>query len=281
MVRSYFLAPTRDCPPSGPIALGNIIASPSFPEEALNQQPAAPIREIYESYQTNWTAEIGRRKQGKIGLWTKFLQVLGVGIDFSVNYDVGKMDIYAFDRVETRFFTPDKVYIEDSMSSPEVREFIKRSKFRANVYMITGIKIAIGASVMSTKMRQRGINVQLGMDGTAIGAPLAIGPDVDVSSSRTQGVFFDGASDFVFAFRLREIFYSKKQGTIDRGFNKGALFSLEGVHHPPTIEPEQDVSEDFELLALADEDTNAEDVDMEASGVVDDDGETCECLTVD
>ena len=164
-------------------------------------RPALPIRRIYDSYQTNWTAEVGHRKQGKIGLWTKFLQVMGVGIDFSVNYDVGKTDIYAFNRVETRFFAPDRVYVEESMSAPEVREFIARSKFRANIYMITGIKVAIGASVTSAKLRQHGIHVQLGVDGTAVGVPLSLGPNVEVSSGRTQGSTFDHASDFVFAFR--------------------------------------------------------------------------------
>lgn len=281
MVKTYFLAPTRDCPPSGPIALGNIIASPSSPEEALNSRSALPTGPIYESYQTNWTAEVGRRRQGKIGLWTKFLQVLGVGIDFSVNYDIGKTDIYYFDRMETRFFMPDKAYIEESMSSPEVRDFIVRSKFRANVYMITGIKVAIGASVMSTKLRQRGIHVQLVVDGTAVGVPLSLGPDIEVSSGRTQGISFDDASDFIFAFRLREIIYSKRQGIVHREFGKGALFGLEDDHRKPAVERKEDVSEDFELLGPADEDVTAEDLDLEASAVVDDDEEACECLIVD
>ena len=284
MVKTYFLAPTRDCPPSGPIALGNIIAAPSLPEEALNQRPALPIQSIYESYHTNWTAEVGRRRQGKIGLWTKFLQGLGVGIDLSVKYDIGKTDIYAFDRVETRFFRPDKIYIEESMCSPDVRHFIKKSKFRANVYMITGIKIAIGASVTSTKLKERGINVQLGVDGTAVGGvPLGLGPNVEVSSGRTQAVSFDGASDFVFAFRLREIIYSKKRGMTDREYSKGALFGLESGQGAAAFQPKQDVSEeDLEVLGLADEDVNAEDVDLEASATVDDDdGEACECLAAD
>ena len=51
------------------------------------------------------------------------------------------------------FFTPDKAYIEKGSSSPEVRDFIMRSKFRANVYVITGTKAAIGASDTSTKLK--------------------------------------------------------------------------------------------------------------------------------
>lgn len=185
-----------------------------------------------------------------------------------------------FDRVETRFFTPDKPYIEESMSSLEVRDFIVRSKFRANVYMIAGIKVAIGTSVTSTKLRQRKVHVQLGVDGTAVGVPLGLGPDVGVSCSRTQGTSSDGASDFVFAFRLREIIYSKRQGIMHREFSKGALFSLDDDHRKPAAERKEENREDFELLGLADEDVTAEDVDLEASAMVDDDGEACKCLIV-
>lgn len=80
-----------------------------------------------------------------------------------------------------------------------------RSKFRANVYMITGTKVAIGASDTSTKLKWPGTHVQLGVDCTAVVVPLGLGPDVDVSSGRTQGVSFDSASEFVSAFRPRVI----------------------------------------------------------------------------
>ena len=63
--------------------------------------------------------------------------------------------------------------------------------------------------------------MQLGVDGTVVGVPLGLGPNVGVSCSRTQGISFDGASDFVFAFPLRGIIYSKRQGIVHREFSKG------------------------------------------------------------
>lgn len=158
---------------------------------------------------------------------------------------VKQIYIYAFNRVETRFFAPDKVYVEESMSAPEVREFIARSKFRTNVYMITGIKVAIGASVTSAKLRQHGIHVQLGVDGTAVGVPLGLGPDVEVSSGRIQGISFDHASDIVFAFRLRETHYAKRQGIVHHEFNKGALFGLEGDRGKSAAKRQEETSEDI------------------------------------
>ena len=285
-MKTYFLAPTNDCPPSGPIALGNIIASPSTPEVALNPKPATLNRPIYESYKTNWTAEVGRYKQGKIGIWTKFLQALGIGIDLSVNYQSGNTESYSFDRIETRFFVPDQAYIETSVASPEVREFLIESKFRANLYMITGIKVAIGASIMTSKLRNRGVNLQFGVDGTVMGAPIGIGPDIEVSNGQTQGVSFDHSSDFVFAFRLREITYAKKMQVKHREYNKGALLGLDRGNGNASEEPrkeeeeeEEEEEKDFVVIGMTDEDVGAEELNLESSAVVDDDDdEACECV---
>lgn len=55
----------------------------------------------------------------------------------------------------------------------------------------------------SEKMRERGIHVQFGIDGTAAGVLLSLGPDIKILSGSKQKVSFDGGSDFVFALRLR------------------------------------------------------------------------------
>ncbi|KAI4121883.1 MAG: hypothetical protein LQ338_006112 [Usnochroma carphineum] len=279
MQKSYFLAPTRDCPPQGPIKLGNIITSPSKPEEPINPQPNTPTQPVYETYQTNWTAEVSRRKQGKVGLWTMFLQILGIGADADVDTEKERSDAYKFDRVETHFFMPDKEYVQECMATPEVRDFITRKRFRTNVYMITGIKIAIGASVVSHNMRRRGIHMQVGVDATSLGIPVSLGPVFESSSSSANDVGFEGASDFVFAFRLREIHYAKKKGVSHRAYNKGALFGLEGSQE--NDEPsEREAVEEIELLGIADEDAGAEKFDLDAENVVDDEGETCQCVVI-
>ncbi|KAL6720846.1 hypothetical protein ACLMJK_002771 [Lecanora helva] len=282
--KTYFLAPTRDCPPSGPIALGNIIASPSTPEEALNSSPIEPLPPIHESYKGDWRADLSRYKRGKIGIWTKFLQVLGVGVDVSVNFITGDLDIYQFNRIDTKFFVPSREYVEQSVSTPEVQDFVAKSKFRANIYMITGIKIARGASIASSKLRDRGINLQFGIDGTSAGIPFAAGPDIELGTGRGQDISFNTSSDFVFAFRLREIMYSKKKGIEHREFRKGALFGLEGGGGNSTEEePKGEVKEEFVLGGAGDKDVGADDVEMEGDKVLDDgeEEEVCECVVPD
>ena len=228
MGKSYLLAPTRDNPPNGPIALGNIIASPSAPEDRLNPTPTLLNLPIHESYQTNFLSEVSRYKAGKIGIWTSFLQSLGIGIDLSINYEIANTEKFEFESLETRFFTPDRQFVERSMEGDDVQEFIKKSKFKANVYMIIGIKIARGASVTSTKLREKGLHVQFGVDATPMGVPLSIGPNVEVEGGPRESTAFESAEGFVFAYRLREVFYSRKQGLVIREYNKGAIFGIDG-----------------------------------------------------
>lgn len=43
----YFLAPTRNSPPDGPIALGNVIVDPRSPEIALNSRLSEAVSNMH------------------------------------------------------------------------------------------------------------------------------------------------------------------------------------------------------------------------------------------
>ena len=287
MSKTYFLAPTRDCPPSGPISLGSIIASPADPELPIN--PPLPIdttlNPIHEKHEENWRLELSKHNKGKVGLWLSFLQMAGVGADASISYENSTTSVYHFKRLSTRTFWPTKDYIVDSVMAPEVQAFLKSRRFHHNVYMITGISVAIGAHVATSALRKRGFYFQLGVDATAQGLPASVGPELDVESSKTEGVSYHGASDFVFAFRLREIRYTTRKGVSTQEYTKGALYGLEDkVEHrgdaPASHANKKDPSQEqhFVLLGLAEEDVSAEEVDGDAQEAEDMDEELCEVV---
>ena len=289
--KTYFLAPTRDCPPSGPIALGSLIASPLHPEMPLCVPlPIDPIvMPIADQCETNWRILLEKRRSGKVGIWSSFLQALGAGADVSVTYDIGSTNAYEFERLETRSFWPTKEYVRDSVTTAPVQAFLASRMFHHNVYMITAIKVAFGASGARTVLHQRGIHVHLGIDGTNSGLPLSAGPQGDVDWGKGHTSSFDGASGFVFAFRLREICYTTKRGAVQREYVKGALFGLKDGdedREPEQQEEEEEEEteimggEEFELLGIADEDVRGEDVDQEGRKVDDDEGGECECIVI-
>ena len=273
----YFLAPTRDSPPDGPIVLGNIVASPSTPEDAINGTPPPSFydpKAPYESWQSNWKSEKEKHISGSGGIWASFLQLLGVGGDFSVKISDSNKDIFEFRRLTTRYFVPNTKYVEACLKDEDVQDFLKKNKYREPLYMITGVKVAQGASVTREFMKERGLFAQFGIDLTAATGgmvPLQFGPKLDVSRGSSDKESSSEMSDFIFAFRLREIKFKRKEMTHE-DYTKHALYSSDQV-------PE-DAEADMEFEGLANEDQTVENLgSLEASSALDDeDGEVCSVI---
>ncbi|KAL8902273.1 MAG: hypothetical protein Q9207_004809 [Kuettlingeria erythrocarpa] len=282
--KTYFLAPTRDSPPGGPIALGNIIASPKEAELPITaalpiDQDSMPVSRYEES---NWKLLLEKHRSGSIGLWGSFLQVLGAGGDVGFSHEVSDTRTYHFDRLETQSFRPTDEYVKASVTAKPVQDFLKSKKFFHNVYMVISIKIAFGASAAQSLMQHRGVYVHLGVDGTTAGIPISGGPQGDLGWGTTKSSSFERKSGFVFAFRLREICYTTRRGLRQDEFVKGALFGLENSTSNNDLASEgmyEGARQEFELMGLADEDAHADDVD-EYAKEIEDDGETCECVVL-
>ncbi|KUJ11428.1 uncharacterized protein LY89DRAFT_570837, partial [Mollisia scopiformis] len=222
---TYFLAPTRDSPPSGPIFLGAIIKSPRSPELSLNSKTSLLLKplEIHETSTTDTTRQLYRDSKGKVGIWAEFLSGLPLGLDASVgtNWDNGDFTQFKFRELITRSIFPSQGEIASIFTDPPIQTSIKDSRFRANLYMITGVKIARGADVVIGKMRERGGNLHFGADLTPVSVPIKVGPDLEGSRGHGQSAKEKHAGEFVFAYRLREIKYRKKAVEEQKEYTKG------------------------------------------------------------
>ncbi|CAD0014237.1 unnamed protein product, partial [Aureobasidium pullulans] len=201
---TYFLAPTRDAPPNGRIALGNIIADISEPENSINEcnPPTLPSNAIYTSIATNWRSEKSRSRDRKGSVWAGFLQVLGVGGELNITRNNSQTDA------------------------------------------ISGI-------------------------------PINFGPEVDISKKQTEKESADATSDFVFAFRVREIRYKVKTGLTHKDFVKGAMYS---IGDPFAYEEDEDV--EWGNFEFADDDPQEDDLDrgFEGLGSCEEDGDAVKCF---
>ncbi|KAL8753263.1 MAG: hypothetical protein Q9199_005176 [Rusavskia elegans] len=281
--KTYFLAPTRDSSPGGPIALGNIIASPQQAEMPITAAlPIDPnVMPVSRHEESNWSLMLEKHRGGSIGLWGSFLQVLGAGGDVGFSHEMSDTRTYQFDRLETQAFWPTEEYVKASVTAKPVQDFLKSKKFFHNVYMVTSIKVAYGASAARSVMQSRGVYVHIGVDGTTAGIPISGGPQGDVGWGTTESSSYERDSGFVFAFRLREICYTTRRGVRQGEFVKGALFGLDDSisNEDPARGHDLEAEQEFELMGLADENVHADDVDEEAKEI-EDDGETCECVVL-
>lgn len=80
----YFYAPTWDFPPDGPIKLGNVLKSLDKPERPICcYPPPSDPQSLLRTTKSDVHYTKEKLKSGKFSLLTKFLSVLGVGVDTS------------------------------------------------------------------------------------------------------------------------------------------------------------------------------------------------------
>lgn len=229
ITKTYFLAPSWDYPPNGPIKLGNIISSPLKAAEPLNIATCKDPEEVDLNppfkIGVTWSKE--KQRAGKFGVWTEFLSFLGFGVDVGTSYDTQIEETYAFDRMDTKEFLPTPAYLAESIRDPAVARFLDKSRLRKSLYMITGIKTVAGAKAKRSVHSTRAGEIKVGHDGTFTGAPVYFGPEMVLSRKDKEVAAFHGSSDFVFAFRVRKITVKRGQEISSDDYTKGALYDAE------------------------------------------------------
>ncbi|SPO02495.1 uncharacterized protein DNG_05168 [Cephalotrichum gorgonifer] len=219
-IKTYFLSPTWDYHPSGPIQLGNIITSASRPAEALNgpDSPRPATVSLFppmtKSHVT-WSSD--KLREGRYGLWTKFLSFIGLSVDFGLEHSAQLEQSFTFETLETVEFIPTTEFLQETLAtSPLAVDFLTRSRFRKPLYVVTAVKIARGACVAETSRSiSRGAEVGVGVDGTLVGGALvSLGPEIRAGRANGESGSFAGSSDFVFAFQLRKIVVERSTGRV-------------------------------------------------------------------
>jgi len=274
--RFYFFAPTRDVPPDGPIALGSIIESPLFADQPLNREPV-PIdpKDVIKQEKTDYTFKRENTISGRVGAFVSFLlQILGIGQEASVGGSWGENEELVAKVLETRSFVPSLEYLQQSCKDAAVQRFILKSKTwngSSKLYIVTGIKIAYGASFAVDRIREGDVKLHIGIDGTNAGIPISVGPDVEGQVKFSQKESAASTEPFVFAFRMRQIIVAADGQIEDRPFTKGAPLGVR-VGDQGTTGPE------IRIVGLEEQDANADELDSTTWDVLDDEtGDICVC----
>ncbi|KAK4034629.1 hypothetical protein C8A01DRAFT_38888 [Parachaetomium inaequale] len=289
--KTYLRAPSLDYAPNTAIRLGHVFRRPTDPGSFIPGTPLPLSQEMHShlnhTRKTGFTFSAGREKHGLVGAWLGFLEaVFGASIDAGVSWDRGAQSTFAFPVLDTYSVEPTPAYVAASVALAVEAGAVGRGE---NLYMVTGVKVAratadavggdgdgegggaaVGSgsiAVSESRLRGFGLTARVGV------AEIPVGPEVEVSWSRCTGQAFDGSSDFVFAYRVREIFYEK--GVLrTREYNKGALLG-EGVGYTASGEGVDGDGWCVESAELGDEDVA---VDGEVYSFLDDDGEGCDMI---
>lgn len=231
MKKTYIPAPNCDYPPDGYLALGRILTDAFDPGTCLNPDgplPFPPNMPKKSHPKRDWKDEKQNTSGGLIGLWAKFLQFIGVTAEVEVQWNNSKEDVYEFEELITESIEPTREYVENSVLDLPVARHIVDSAFRDPVYMITGVRIAKGAKVAIGRSREMSGKIRAGVNGMLESTTASGGPEAELRSNRQEDLSFHSESPFVYAYRLREIYYDKTLNVQHKPV-KGSLYSLDSL----------------------------------------------------
>ena len=129
-------------------------------------------------------------------------------------------------------FNPSREYVLKSVLEPEVLNYLARHKYRKSLYMIVGIQIGFNAKIVHKRTHKKGGGLNVSIPGALTGIPVDLGAGYECSATNHR-YERKRISSFVFAYRLREVrYYKKNNSTTDVEFTKGAeLHDLYGNNH--------------------------------------------------
>lgn len=208
MVKTYILAPnwTTAPPPKGPIKLGHVLddLTELVP---INRKGVVETDELLNKVDTKNGFMTSRSKliTGELGIFAKVVGLVGVGAAAGVYYKKDKDDVLSCKTLDTVTFDPTTEYITRTMDLPEVKNFMQGSKFKAPVYLVTGLKIGRGASLRTSSSQDKGVKLDGGL--SAPGYPIEVGGEGGAHVRKKDGESWDGSTPFIVAFRVRKVWY--------------------------------------------------------------------------
>ncbi|CAM1501763.1 Fc.00g037470.m01.CDS01 [Cosmosporella sp. VM-42] len=211
-VPTYYSAPNFSIPPpdsNGPLHLGTLIADLKDPIP-LNSGVRLPIpdHEIFRGHLAGFSTTIKKSRDIELGIFLKLLGLEGLGGELSMNRGRSLDEQLFINRLETQYFNPSLAYMNGSMNLQPVKAFRQACRDSLPVFLITGIKVARGASASIVKARSVGGSGQLGVMEPFTGLA-EVGPKAQSQWTTEQGISFHESSDFVLAYRVTRLRWKK------------------------------------------------------------------------
>ncbi|EEQ31849.1 hypothetical protein McanMca71_007798 [Microsporum canis] len=253
---TYFLCPLADpvpAAPEGPLALGSVLKSPNVPLSPLNRDAALTPPKVVSTVETDWQKSVSDSTSMSFGIFASFMElVLGAGADVSVDHSRANHSNFAFDKLTTLSFEPTLEYIKEALQAAGVRQYrdsrgLARCK---SLYIVTGLKLASGAAIRYVSQHGPGIAAQVGVDGSAAGVPISVGPTGHWARERTQETSFYRGDEFIFAYRLHKISFFLQPDPATNLYIKGAFLDAEQSGISETQDIVQFMLEDIDGASL-------------------------------
>ncbi|KAF3926581.1 hypothetical protein AA313_de0204985 [Arthrobotrys entomopaga] len=220
---TYHIAPnftTRPFP-RGPYELGTILEDIKhfWP---VNNANRVPISKSYYDSKENIRASITNSYSfgGEVGILARILD-RSIGGDSNLKGKKVDDDVYHIQKLETVYFFPNKKYLSDCLELPDVKDHLSVTHMEP-VYLITGLKIARGATIEMKRGRYvdatpkpdltvsgngRLASQLFDTEGNAV--DISVGSNATVDSISVISVQHAAPADFVLGIQVMKLYHSK------------------------------------------------------------------------
>ncbi|KAM0433289.1 hypothetical protein ACHAPT_004165 [Fusarium lateritium] len=222
----YFLAPdfTTAPPPKGPIKLGTILFNVTefdILDPIVQEIPEADLCPVDEK--TVFVISLRELHSADFGLKAKVSELLDLHSSASIERTKGRDSLLSCQCLETITFNPTESYINDSVNnSKKVGLYLRSGWLRGtSVYMVTGLKVARGASFTSSTSNTVTLETDSGL--VPSGIPVSAGVRAGYESNIEEGEKWDASTDFIVAFKVRKIWLDRKEQVKHQAYNQKAV----------------------------------------------------------
>ncbi|KAL2155998.1 hypothetical protein VTH82DRAFT_742 [Thermothelomyces myriococcoides] len=217
-------------PPDGPLDLGTIVADLQsfFPINQGGSRTTIPHDQKYIDIKEGVTAHVKSTSNGEARFLARFLSgFIGSNTDISRR----RIEEHAFKiaQLETVYFYPSASYIRQCLDLADVQEYLDMANHRVPIYLITGLKIARGATVSTERGRENALTAGADVHMLSVGPNNGeAGIHTAVSTASETVSSFEKPADFVLGIQVLKLFYKRvslfsQPSLVTKRVNKNAV----------------------------------------------------------
>lgn len=247
---TYHRAPNFSIGPDGHVQLGTIVLDLKQ-LEAINGGDIPPISSdgLYKNESKGFQTTISSDRDLELGFWAKIFTPASFGAEVSGGRQNNfETNVYV-QQLETSYFFPSIEYISSALQRPSLKTYLQITRKKYPVYMITGLKIARGATWQSSRAQKNNVALGLSLPDPLAGV-VELGPKVNNSVASSSSTQVEDAGDFVLAYRATKIWYNGLDRMKTERYLKGATMAGDDEADPEGLE-EVDMIPDVAADGLA------------------------------
>lgn len=257
--KTYFRVPKWDIPPEA-VSLGSLIADPTEPHRPLNATP--PLRPsstnkpstspsgleidtpIYARTFSPFAKTVTASKKKSFSLIAQLSLLTGVGGKSSFSSTRDKVISYRARTMHSEWFAPSRGFVSAAVAQPDVAGFLAMLPSKRPIYMVTGVRHVTGFVASSRSEKERSGGGGVNADATSLGAPLAVGVNVEGGVGAGETVEWECEGPIVFVYQLEKLTRRNEDWNQEEYSNKGAFMGVgEATRDEWVVESESGILE--------------------------------------